>query len=164
MCIRDRVAAGTAEDIMACPESVTGQYLSGAKKIEVPAQRRPGHGKLLTIRGARENNLKNVDVQIPLGCFNVVTGVSGSGKSSLINEILYKSLAAQLNGAKTRPGKHRDILGVEELDKIINIDQSPIGRTPRSNPATYTGVFTDIREVFAQTNDCLLYTSPSPRD
>ena len=147
------VAAGTAEDIMACPESVTGQYLSGAKKIEVPAQRRPGNGKFLTIRGARENNLKNVDVQIPLGCFNVVTGVSGSGKSSLINEILYKSLAAQLNGAKTRPGKHRDILGVEELDKIINIDQSPIGRTPRSNPATYTGVFTDIREVFAQTND-----------
>ena len=109
------VAAGTAEDIMACPESVTGQYLSGAKKIEVPAQRRPGNGKFLTIRGARENNLKNVDVQIPLGCFNVVTGVSGSGKSSLINEILYKSLAAQLNGAKTRPGKHRDILGVEEL-------------------------------------------------
>ena len=147
------VAAGTAEDIMACPESVTGQYLSGVKKIEVPAQRRPGNGKFLTIRGARENNLKNVDVQIPLGCFNVVTGVSGSGKSSLINEILYKSLAAQLNGAKTRPGKHRDILGVEELDKIINIDQSPIGRTPRSNPATYTGVFTDIREVFAQTND-----------
>ncbi len=147
------VAAGTAEDIMACPESVTGQYLSGAKKIEVPAQRRPGNGKFLTIRGARENNLKNVDVQIPLGCFNVVTGVSGSGKSSLINEILYKSLAAQLNGAKTRPGKHKDILGVEELDKIINIDQSPIGRTPRSNPATYTGVFTDIREVFAQTND-----------
>ena len=147
------VAAGTAEDIMACPESVTGQYLSGVKKIEVPAQRRPGNGKFLTIRGARENNLKNVDVQIPLGCFNVVTGVSGSGKSSLINEILYKSLAAQLNGAKTRPGKHKDILGVEELDKIINIDQSPIGRTPRSNPATYTGVFTDIREVFAQTND-----------
>ena len=147
------VAAGTAEDIMACPESVTGQYLSGVKKIEVPAQRRPGNGKFLTIRGARENNLKNVDVQIPLGCFNVVTGVSGSGKSSLINEILYKSLAAQLNGAKTRPGKHRDILGVEELDKIINIDQSPIGRTPRSNPATYTGVFTDIRDVFAQTND-----------
>ena len=138
---------------MACPESVTGQYLSGVKKIEVPAQRRPGNGKFLTIRGARENNLKNVDVQIPLGCFNVVTGVSGSGKSSRINEILYKSLAAQLNGAKTRPGKHRDILGVEELDKIINIDQSPIGRTPRSNPATYTGVFTDIREVCAQTND-----------
>ena len=131
---------------MACPESVTGQYLSGVKKIEVPAQRRPGNGKFLTIRGARENNLKNVDVQIPLGCFNVVTGVAGSGKSSLINEILYKSLAAQLNGAKTRPGKHKDILGVEELDKIINIDQSPIGRTPRSNPATYTGVFTDIRD------------------
>ena len=147
------VAAGSVEDITTCAESLTGQYLSGAKKIEVPAQRRPGNGKFLTIRGARENNLKNVEAKIPLGCFNVVTGVSGSGKSSLVNEILYKSLAAQLNGAKTRPGKHRDILGVEELDKIINIDQSPIGRTPRSNPATYTGVFTDIREVFAQTND-----------
>ena len=147
------VAAGSVEDITTCAESLTGQYLSGAKKIEVPAQRRPGNSKFLTIRGARENNLKNVEVKIPLGCFNVVTGVSGSGKSSLVNEILYKSLAAQLNGAKTRPGKHRDILGVEELDKIINIDQSPIGRTPRSNPATYTGVFTDIREVFAQTND-----------
>ena len=147
------VACGSVEDIVACPVSITGQYLSGVKKIEVPKERRPGNGKSLTIRGARENNLKNIDVTIPLGCFNVVTGVSGSGKSSLVNEILYKSLAAQLNGAKTRPGKHKDILGVEELDKIINIDQSPIGRTPRSNPATYTGVFTDIREVFAQTND-----------
>ena len=147
------VACGSVEDIVACPVSITGQYLSGVKKIEVPKERRPGNGKSLTIRGAQENNLKNIDVTIPLGCFNVVTGVSGSGKSSLVNEILYKSLAAQLNGAKTRPGKHKDILGVEELDKIINIDQSPIGRTPRSNPATYTGVFTDIREVFAQTND-----------
>ena len=147
------VACGSVEDIVACPVSITGQYLSGVKKIEVPKERRPGNGRSLTIRGAQENNLKNIDVTIPLGCFNVVTGVSGSGKSSLVNEILYKSLAAQLNGAKTRPGKHKDILGVEELDKIINIDQSPIGRTPRSNPATYTGVFTDIREVFAQTND-----------
>ncbi len=147
------VAAGTVEDIMACEASITGQYLSGRKRIEVPTQRRPGNGNKLTIVGARENNLRGIDVTIPLGTFTAVTGVSGSGKSSLVNEILYKSLAGQLNGARIRPGKHDKILGVEALDKIINIDQSPIGRTPRSNPATYTGVFTDIREVFAQTND-----------
>ncbi len=147
------VAAGTVEDIMACEASITGQYLSGKKRIEVPTQRRPGNGNKLTIVGARENNLRGIDVTIPLGTFTAVTGVSGSGKSSLVNEILYKSLAGQLNGARIRPGQHDKILGVEALDKIINIDQSPIGRTPRSNPATYTGVFTDIREVFAQTND-----------
>ncbi|MBS4784541.1 MAG: excinuclease ABC subunit UvrA [Clostridiales bacterium] len=147
------VATGSVQEIMNCEESITGQYLSGRRHIPVPEQRREGSGKWITIRGAGENNLKNIDVKIPLGRFNVVTGVSGSGKSSLVNEILYKSLAAELNKARTRPGKHRDILGTDELDKIIAIDQSPIGRTPRSNPATYTGVFTDIREVFAQTND-----------
>ncbi len=147
------VATGSVQEIMNCEDSITGQYLSGRRHIPVPEQRREGSGKWITIRGARENNLKNIDVKIPLGRFNVVTGVSGSGKSSLVNEILYKSLAAELNKARTRPGKHRDILGTDELDKIIAIDQSPIGRTPRSNPATYTGVFTDIREVFAQTND-----------
>lgn len=144
------VAEGTVEDIKACEKSLTGQYLTGKKKIDVPAQRRPGNGLTLTIRGAVENNLKNVDVEIPLGKFVSVTGVSGSGKSSLINEILYKSLAATLNRAKDRPGAHKDILGIENVDKIIDINQSPIGRTPRSNPATYTGVFTPIRDLFAQ--------------
>lgn len=147
------VAQGTAEEIMACEGSVTGDYLSGRKKIPVPASRRPGNGKALQILGAAENNLKNIDVTFPLGQFVAVTGVSGSGKSSLVNEILYKRLAAELNGAKKFSGKHREMLGIEHLDKVINIDQSPIGRTPRSNPATYTGVFSDIRELFAATTD-----------
>ena len=145
------VCAGPIEQIKACEQSITGQYLSGRKKIPVPEQRRSGNGKLLTVRGAAQNNLKNIDVSIPLGTFTAVTGVSGSGKSSLINEILYKGLASALNNAKSRPGKHRQIVGMEELDKVIEISQSPIGRTPRSNPATYTGVFTDIRQLFAQT-------------
>ena len=147
------VAAGTAEEVMNTPGSITGDYLSGRKKIPVPAQRRAGSGQFLTVRGAAENNLQNVDVSIPLGTFTCVTGVSGSGKSSLVNEILYKRLAADLNRAKTRPGKHAGIEGEEFLDKVIDIDQSPIGRTPRSNPATYTGLFHDIRELFASTQD-----------
>ena len=147
------VAQGTPEDIMACEESITGQYLSGKKKIEIPESRRSGNGKFLKIKGAQENNLKDIDVQIPLGEFVCVTGVSGSGKSSLINDILYKTLAQEMYRSKPRPGKCRGIEGIENIDKIINIDQSPIGRTPRSNPATYTGVFTNIRQLFAQTND-----------
>lgn len=147
------VCTGSAEDIMNCEESVTGQYLSGRKKIPVPAKRRSGNGKSLKIIGARENNLKNIAVEIPLGEFVCVTGVSGSGKSSLINEILYKRLVTELNGAKRTAGAHDDILGIDNLDKVIAIDQSPIGRTPRSNPATYTGVFSDIRDLFASTAD-----------
>ena len=147
------VAAGTAEEVMNTPGSITGDYLSGRKKIPVPTERRSGNGNFLTIRGAAENNLRNVDVSIPLGTFTCVTGVSGSGKSSLVNEILYKRLAADLNRAKTRAGKHAGIEGEEFLDKVIAIDQSPIGRTPRSNPATYTGLFNDIRELFASTQD-----------
>ena len=147
------VCMGTADDIMTCDSSVTGQYLSGKKKIPVPQERRHGTGKTLTIKGASENNLKNLTVSIPLGVMTCVTGVSGSGKSSLINEVVYKSLAAELNGAKTRAGKHDSVDGLEFLDKVINIDQSPIGRTPRSNPATYTGVFGDIRDIFAATQD-----------
>ena len=147
------VAAGTLEDIVNCPRSVTGQYLSGVKKIPVPATRRAGNGNFLRIRGARENNLKNVDVEIPLGTFVCVTGVSGSGKSSLVNEILNKTLLATLNHARTRPGLCDGIDGMEYLDKVIDIDQSPIGRTPRSNPATYTGLFNDIRDLFASTNE-----------
>ncbi len=147
------VCAGTAADIEACPESITGQYLSGRKKIPVPEQRRSGNGKFLKIYGAAENNLKHLDVSIPLGTFTCVTGVSGSGKSSLVNEVLYKTLAAELNRVKIRPGKCDRVEGKEFLDKIIAIDQSPIGRTPRSNPATYTGVFTDIRDLFASTQD-----------
>lgn len=145
------VCTGTAEDIMNCKESITGQYLSGRKKIPVPAKRRKGNGKILKIIGARENNLKNIDAEIPLGEFVCITGVSGSGKSSLINEILYKRLVTELNGAKKVAGAHTDILGIDNLDKVIAIDQSPIGRTPRSNPATYTGVFNDIRDLFAST-------------
>ena len=145
------VCAGPVETIKACERSVTGQYLSGRKKIPVPEIRRQGNGKTLTVKGAAQNNLKNIDVSIPLGTFTAVTGVSGSGKSSLINEILYKGLAAKLNQAKSRPGKHKEIVGLEALDKVIEISQSPIGRTPRSNPATYTGVFTDIRQLFAST-------------
>lgn len=145
------VAAGTVEEIKACAHSLTGQYLSGKQVIPVPETRRKPNGNFLTIKGAAENNLKNVTVQIPLGLMNVITGVSGSGKSSLINEILYKKLAHDLNRAKTFAGKHKQIIGIDLLDKVINIDQSPIGRTPRSNPATYTGMFTDIRNVFSQT-------------
>lgn len=147
------VACGTAQEIMDNPASITGDYLSGRKKIPVPSERRTGNGHFLTVKGAAENNLQNIDVSIPLGTFTCVTGVSGSGKSSLVNEILYKRLAADLNRAKTRPGKHAAIEGEEFLDKIIAIDQSPIGRTPRSNPATYTGLFNDIRDLFASTPD-----------
>ena len=145
------VCAGPCEAIEACETSITGQYLSGRKKIPVPLERRKGNGNWLEVIGAAENNLQNVNVKFPLGTFTVVTGVSGSGKSSLVNEILYKGLAQQLNGAKARPGKFQTINGMEYLDKVIEIDQSPIGRTPRSNPATYTGVFTDIRSLFADT-------------
>ncbi len=150
------VCAGSVDDICACPESVTGQYLSGKKKIPVPETRRAGSGRFLRIRGAQENNLKNIDVDIPLGKLVCVTGVSGSGKSSLINEILYKTLAAEKNRVKVRPGKCDGIDGLEYVDKVIALDQSPIGRTPRSNPATYTGVFGDIRELFASTQDAKL--------
>ena len=150
------VAAGSIEDICACPESMTGQYLSGKRFIPVPETRREGSGKSLVIRGAEENNLKNIDVEIPLGKLICVTGVSGSGKSSLINEILYKTLAAEKNRAKTRPGKCAGIEGLENVDKVIALDQSPIGRTPRSNPATYTGVFNDIRDLYASTRDAKL--------
>ena len=147
------VAEGTVEDIKANKNSITGQYLSRAKKIPVPTERRKGNGKMLKVCGAAENNLKNIDVEFPLGVMTAVTGVSGSGKSSLISEILYKRLANELNGARQKAGKHKDIIGLKYLDKVINIDQSPIGRTPRSNPVTYTGVFTDIRNIFAATND-----------
>ena len=147
------IFAGPPKDIEDCEESLTGQYLSGRRKVEVPEVRRKGNGKFLEIRGAAQNNLQNVNVKIPLGEFVCVTGVSGSGKSSLINEILYKKLAAELNRAHAHPGKHKEIRGLEHLDKVIQIDQSPIGRTPRSNPATYTGLFNDIRELFASTQD-----------
>ena len=144
------VAQGTVEDIMNCPRSITGQYLSGKKKIEVPAKRRKGSGKKIEIVGAAENNLKGINVKIPLGEMVCVTGVSGSGKSSLINEILYKAVAAEMYGSKEKPGKYKKIKGLEHIDKIIDINQAPIGRTPRSNPATYTGVFTHIRDLFSQ--------------
>lgn len=147
------ICTGTVQDVMNCERSITGAYLSGRRKIPVPEVRRTGNGKFLTVKGARENNLKGVDVSIPLGTFTCVTGVSGSGKSSLVNQILYKYLAAKLNRARTRAGAFDSIEGVENLDKVIDIDQSPIGRTPRSNPATYTGVFNDIRDLFAETND-----------
>ncbi len=147
------VAAGTLDQVIATPESVTGQYLSGVKKIPVPASRRKGNGEFLTVEGASENNLKDIDVQIPLGTLTCVTGVSGSGKSSLVGEVLNKTLLGKLNYARTRPGACRCIRGLEHLDKVIDIDQSPIGRTPRSNPATYTGLFNDIRDLFASTND-----------
>ena len=150
------VCAGTVEDLCACPRSVTGQYLSGRMSIPVPEKRREGNGKSLIVCGARENNLKNIDVEIPLGKLICVTGVSGSGKSSLINEILYKTLAAEKNRVKVRPGKSDGIKGLEYVDKVIALDQSPIGRTPRSNPATYTGVFNDIRNLFASTQDARL--------
>ena len=147
------VCAGTVEDICACEQSLTGQYLSGKKQIPVPQTRRKGNGKFLTVVGAAENNLKNITVKIPLGVFTCVTGVSGSGKSSLVNEVIFKELSRRMNHTRTKSGKHKEIRGIEEIDKIVDISQSPIGRTPRSNPATYTGVFTDIRELFAMTND-----------
>ena len=147
------VAAGTPAEVMANPNSLTGQYLSGKKKIEVPTVRRPGNGKILKVVGASENNLRHIDVEFPLGTFTVVTGVSGSGKSSLVNEVLFKRLGAELMRMKVRPGKCDRIEGMEQLDKVVNIDQSPIGRTPRSNPATYTGLFNDIRDLFASTQE-----------
>lgn len=150
------VAQGSLEDIKACPESITGQYLTGALRIEIPEKRREGNGKTLTIEGASENNLKGIDVDIPLGKMVCVTGVSGSGKSSLVNEILYKSLARAMYRAKDLPGAHKRIAGLEHIDKVVNIDQTAIGRTPRSNPATYTGVFTPIRDLFAQTPEAKL--------
>ena len=147
------VAEGTVDEIKACEKSITGQYLSGKRFIPVPESRRKGNGKYLEIKGAAQNNLKNINIKFPLGKFICVTGVSGSGKSSLVNEIVYKKLASELNRAKIRAGKHKSIKGLENLDKVININQSPIGRTPRSNPATYTGVFTDIRALFATTSE-----------
>ncbi len=149
----DVIYSGPVKGIMKCKESVTGQYLSGKKKVEIPESRRPGNGKFLEIVGASQNNLRDVDVKLPLGELVCVTGVSGSGKSSLINEILYKKLAAELNRAHTFAGSHREIRGLEHLDKVIQIDQSPIGRTPRSNPATYTGLFNDIRDLYASTQE-----------
>jgi len=147
------IAAGTREQIAKNPKSITGQFISGKRKIAIPEKRRQGNGKFLTVKGARENNLKGIDVKIPLGKFVCITGVSGSGKSSLTVDILYKKLAQVLNGARESAGKHDAITGVDALDKVIDIDQSPIGRTPRSNPATYTGAFGDIRDVFAMTNE-----------
>ena len=147
------VCAGSLQDVMNCEKSLTGQYLIGKRKIQVPKERRKGNGEKLIIKGAAENNLKNVDVEIPLGTFTCVSGVSGSGKSSLVNEILYKALAQTLSTSRIKPGRFDELIGIENLDKVIDIDQSPIGRTPRSNPATYTGVFTDIRELFAQTQE-----------
>ena len=147
------VCAGSLQDVMNCEKSLTGQYLTGKRKIQVPKERRKGNGEKLIIKGAAENNLKNVDVEIPLGTFTCVSGVSGSGKSSLVNEILYKALAQTLSTSRIKPGRFDELIGIENLDKVIDIDQSPIGRTPRSNPATYTGVFTDIRELFAQTQE-----------
>ena len=157
------VFSGTVENLLKCRTSITGQYLSGKKKIEIPKQRRSGSGKFLTVRGASEHNLRNIDVQIPLGELVCITGVSGSGKSSLVNEIIYKYLAAKLNRAKTRCGEFASMEGLEYLDKVICIDQSPIGRTPRSNPATYTGVFTDIRDLFAKTPDAKAHGYSSGR-
>lgn len=151
------VCSGTVQDVCACEHSITGQYLSGKRCIPVPQVWRTGNGRELRVIGAAENNLKNIDVSFKLGAFNCVTGVSGSGKSSLINEILYKKLAKVLNRAHTRAGVHKAIEGTEHLDKVINIDQAPIGRTPRSNPATYTGVFNDIRELFASTTDAKMH-------
>ena len=150
------VAQGTAEEIEQVPESVTGAYLSRRKYIPVPSRRRPGNGKYLEVVGAAENNLKNINVKFPLGTLTLVTGVSGSGKSTLVNEILYKGIASRLYHAKGKPGRHKKIKGLENIDKIIDIDQQPIGRTPRSNPATYTGVFDSIRELFSQTSEAKL--------
>ena len=151
------MAQGTAEEIKKVENSITGQYLSGRRKIEVPKTRRKAvKSKCIEVKGATEHNLKNIDVKFPLGVFTCVTGVSGSGKSTLVNEILYKTVAQKLNGANEKPGKCKTVKGIENIDKIINIDQSPIGRTPRSNPATYTGVFDEIRNIFAETNEAKL--------
>ena len=151
------MAQGTAEEIKKVENSITGQYLSGRKKIEVPKTRRkPVKSKCIEVKGATEHNLKNIDVKFPLGVFTCITGVSGSGKSTLVNEILYKTVAQKINGSNEKPGKCKSIKGIENIDKIINIDQSPIGRTPRSNPATYTGVFDEIRDIFAETNEAKL--------
>ena len=147
------VAQGTLEEILENPNSMTGLYLSGKRKIEVPEETREGNGKFIEIVKANENNLKNINVKFPLGKFTCITGVSGSGKSTLINDILYKGVASQVNKLRQRPGKHKAIKGIENIDKVINIDQSPIGRTPRSNPATYTGVFDMIRDLFSETNE-----------
>ena len=147
------VAAGTPKEIMNCEDSITGQYLSGKKKIDVPKKRRKGNGKYITIKGAKENNLKNINVKFPLGTFTCVTGVSGSGKSSLVNEILYKHVAGSLYKIKEKPGKCKEVAGIENIDKVILITQNPIGRTPRSNPATYVSLFDDIRDIFAETKD-----------
>ena len=151
------VAAGTPEEVMKNEKSITGQYLSGKKSIDIPKVRRKGIKKYLKIKGAEENNLKNIDVDIPLGTFTCITGVSGSGKSSLINEILVKKVSQELYKTKDKPGKHKKILGIENLDKIVAISQNPIGRTPRSNPATYTGVFDDIRTLFTTTKEAKMY-------
>ena len=151
------VACGTPEEVMKNEKSITGQYLSGKKRIELPEKRRKGTGKFIKIKGAEEHNLKNIDVDIPLGTFTCITGVSGSGKSSLINEILVKKVSQELYHSKEKPGKHKKILGIDNLDKIVAISQNPIGRTPRSNPATYTGVFDDIRTLFTTTKEAKMY-------
>ena len=147
------VAAGTPKEVMDCENSLTGRYLKGTEKIDIPLKRRKGNKKYLEIKGAKENNLKNINVKIPLGTITLITGVSGSGKSTLINEILYKALAVKVYGSKLKPGKYKEIKGLENVDKVVQITQSPIGRTPRSNPATYTGVFDDIRDIFAETKE-----------
>ena len=147
------VAAGTPEEVMLCKDSITGQYLSGTRKIDVPSKRRKGNGKSIVVKGAKENNLKNINVKFPLATFTCVTGVSGSGKSSLVNEIVYKSIASNLYKTKEKPGKYKEVKGIDEIDKVILITQNPIGRTPRSNPATYVGVFDDIRDIFAETKE-----------
>ena len=147
------IVAGTPQEVMNCKKSITGQYLSGRLKIDVPKKRRKGNGNFIQVKGAAANNLKNINVKFPLGCMSVVTGVSGSGKSTLVNEIMGKAMMARIYRSKEKPGKHKDILGLENIDKVIEVSQDPIGRTPRSNPVTYTGVFDDIRDLFAQTNE-----------
>lgn len=150
------MAQGTAEEIKKVENSITGQYLSGRKIFLYQKEKKNSKGKAIEVKGATEHNLKNISVKFPLGVFNCVTGVSGSGKSTLVNEILYKTITKQLNGSNEKPGKCKEVVGIDKIDKIINIDQSPIGRTPRSNPATYTGVFDTIREIFANTNEAKL--------